>query len=291
MMRDEATITLRDGRLLGYAQYGDPSGNPVFHFHGSGGSRLEHPVDESILTDIGVRLISPDRPGHGLSDPQPDRTLLDWPDDIAQLADHLGIGTFSVLGWSAGGPYALACAYTLKERVRAGAIVSGFAPPDRPDPSEGYSLFPRVFMFSARHFHPLITLFRKMAYSQVSKGKDIKIECLIPQDKKILENPENYQLYTADIREGYRQGWQGIALDDIIINNPWGFSLEDIQVRIDIWQGEHDRNVPLNQGTYQHEKIPNSRFFMVRDQAHLYLVSHWREVLTALMEERSTYLR
>jgi pimeloyl-ACP methyl ester carboxylesterase len=281
-MIDEGTITLRDGRLLGYAQYGDPSGKPVFHFHGSGGSRLEHPVDESILTDLGIRFISTDRPGHGLSDLQSDRKLLDWPDDIVQLADHLGIDTFYVLGWSAGGPYALACAYKLKDRIIAGAIVSGFAPPDRPDSSEGYSLFPRLFMFSARNIHPLIKLFRKIGYSQISSGKNIKIDSLIPEDKKIMEKPENYQIYIADIREGYRQGWQGIALDDIIINNPWGFSLEDIQVPIDIWQGESDQNVPLNQGKYQHEKLPNNRFTVVQDQAHLYLLSHWGEVLTAL---------
>jgi pimeloyl-ACP methyl ester carboxylesterase len=287
MMIDEGTIRLRDGRSLGYAQYGDLSGKPVFHFHGSGGSRLEHPWDESILPDLGIWLIVTDRPGHGLSDPQPERKLLDWPDDIVQLADHLGIDSFYVLGWSAGGPYALACAYKLKERVLGGAIVSGFAPPDRPGPSEGYSLFPRLFMFSARHFHLLIKLFRKMGYSQVSSGKDIKIDGLIPQDKKILEKPENYQLYMADIREGYRHGWQGIALDDIIINNQWGFSLEDIQVRIDIWQGESDQNVPLNQGKYQHEKIPDNRFTVVQNQAHLYLLSHWREVLTALTEEGS----
>ena len=93
-MIDEGTISLRDGRLLGYAQYGDLSGKPVFHFHGSGGSRLEHPVDNSILTDLGIRFISTDRPGHGLSDMHPNRKLLDWPDDIIQLADHLGIDTF-----------------------------------------------------------------------------------------------------------------------------------------------------------------------------------------------------
>ena len=164
----------------------------------------------------------------------------------------------------------------------AGAIVSGFAPPDRPDPAEGFSLFPRLFMFSARHFHLLIKLFRKMAYSQVSGGKEIKIDGLINQDRNILDNPENYRLFMADIREGYRQGWQGIALDDIIINNPWGFSLVDIQIRIDIWQGERDQNVPLNHGKYQHEKIPNNRFTVVQNQAHLYLLSHWRDVLIAL---------
>ena len=131
------TIVLRDERRLGFAEYGDVSGTAVFHFNGSGGSRLEHPSDLSILTDLGIRLISTDRPGHGVSDPQPGRRLLDWPDDIGQLADHLAIANFHVLGWSAGGPHALACAYRLPDRVSSGALISGLAPPDRPKPYEG----------------------------------------------------------------------------------------------------------------------------------------------------------
>ena len=87
-----------------------------------------------------------------------------------------------------------------------------------------------------------------------------------------------------DILEGYRQGWQGPAQDDIIINNPWGFRLEDITVRIDIWQGEVDKNVPLCQGKYQDERIANSRLTVLPGQAHLYLLTHWREVLSALVE-------
>lgn len=131
-------VELEDGRKLGFAEYGDPAGKIVFHFHGSAGSRLEHPVDESILRNLKIRFISTDRPGHGLSDPQPGRTLLDCPKDTNFLADHLGIDTFYVLGWSAGGPYALACAFQLAKRVQAGAVVSGLAPADRPSPYRGY---------------------------------------------------------------------------------------------------------------------------------------------------------
>ena len=99
------TITLRDGRTLGFAEYGDPVGKAVFHFNGSGGSRLEYPMDKSILTDLGIRFIATDQPGHGLSDP-------------------------------------LACAFKL-QRVLAGAIISGLAPPDVPIRTRG-CLFPTV---------------------------------------------------------------------------------------------------------------------------------------------------
>ena len=90
-------------------------------------------------------------------------------------------------------------------------------------------------------------------------------------------------MLVADLQEGYRQGWKGPAQDDIIISRPWGFRLEDINVRIDIWQGEVDNNVPLDQGRFQHEKIPNSRLTVLPGQAHLYLLAQWREVLAALV--------
>jgi len=282
------TMTLRDGRTLGFAEYGDPEGKAVLHFHGGAGSRLERPADESILTDLGIRYISTDRPGHGLSDPQPNRKLLDWPDDIIQLVDHLGIDKFYILGLSAGGPHALACAYKLADRVLAGAIVSGLAPPDRPNPYQGLPFPNRILLFVFRRIPKLVYSIRRGGHSTIQGdpedvGKKL-VSSAPPADRKLLEVPENQRLMVSDIQEGYQQGWEGIAQDDIIINRPWGFRLEDISVRIDIWQGEVDQNVPLNQGQYQHEKIPNSRLTVLSGQAHLFLLAQWREVLAALVQ-------
>jgi len=111
--RPDTVLALADGRRLGYAEFGDPSGAPCLYFHFSPGSRLEPAAVFSGVRQAwlrGVRLVSADRPGFGLSDRQPARTLLDWPGDIAALADHLGIDRFAVLGASGGGAYALACA-------------------------------------------------------------------------------------------------------------------------------------------------------------------------------------
>jgi pimeloyl-ACP methyl ester carboxylesterase len=282
------TFVLRDGRRLGYAEYGDPEGRAVFHFNGSGGSRLERPRDESMLSDLRVRLISTDRPGHGISDPQPDRKLLDWPDDVSQLADHLGIERFYVEGWSAGGPHALACAYKLPERVRAGAIISGLAPPDRPKPYEGLPIPNRLFMLAGRRVPGLVYLIRRTMYPMITgdpeKAGQTLLSSFPPEDQDIAGSPGNQERLIADIQEGYRQGWRGAAQDDILINSPWGFRLEDIRVRIDIWQGETDKNVPLVQGHYQHAKIPDSRLTVLPGQAHLYLLERWHDVLAALVE-------
>ena len=115
---DRQTLTLRDGRALGYAEYGDPGGIPGFYFHGHPGSRLEAQLADQAAVETGIRIIALDRPGYGRSDFQPGRRILDWPSDAAEVADQLGIGAVPVLGASGGGPYALACGYVLPERFR-----------------------------------------------------------------------------------------------------------------------------------------------------------------------------
>lgn len=123
-------LRLRDGRSLGYAEYGSRQGVPVFHCHSAGSSRLEHPGRADDAAASAVRLVVADRPGHGLSSFQRGRQLLDWAADVSQLADHLGIDEFAVTGWSAGGPHALACAHALPAHVKAVAVLSGTGPRD-----------------------------------------------------------------------------------------------------------------------------------------------------------------
>lgn len=115
------TIRLDDGRALGFAKYGDPAGRPIFYFHGSPSCRLDWSWfgDEAWALSHGVRFIAIDRPGMGLSDYQPDRRLVDWPDDVAELADALGIETFGVWGLSAGGTVCRGL------RLEAGAALDG----------------------------------------------------------------------------------------------------------------------------------------------------------------------
>jgi len=128
MALTDQTIKLADGRALGYAEFGDPSGMPVLFFHGFPASRLEGIALDTPARTVGVRLIAPDRPGFGLSDPKPGRSFSDWPDDVIQLAVHLSIYDFAVLGTSGGSPYVVACADRISERLTAAGIVSGISP-------------------------------------------------------------------------------------------------------------------------------------------------------------------
>jgi len=281
-------LELKDGRNLGFAEYGVQDGIPVFHFNGSGGSRLERPANLSILTDLGIRYISIDRPGHGDSSPKQGRELLDWPEDVACIADYLAIDKFHVLGWSAGGPHALVCAYKMPERVISGAIVSGLGPADRPNPYEGYKGFLKLLMILGRKIPKLVYVFRRMAAKQINKssGKmgEKFVKSLPEVDQKPFENSATKEMLIADIKEGYKQGGDGPARDDIIINSPWKFNIKEIQTRFDIWQGDSDVNVPVNQGKYQASLLPKNNFHLLKNRGHMLLLDEWNNVLSELVK-------
>ncbi|KAF2432743.1 alpha/beta-hydrolase [Tothia fuscella] len=125
------TFRLPDDRLLGYKSYGSPSGRPAFHFHGSPSCRLEAEDWDRVGRKLNVTVIGIDRPGMGQSTFKRDATLLDWPSDVHNLAKHLQLKTFHVFGGSGGGPFALACAYSLPKDVLLGTgVISGVAPPE-----------------------------------------------------------------------------------------------------------------------------------------------------------------
>src|SRR5271154_1227897 len=121
----DRTFQLSDGRTLGFAEYGNRAGNVLFYFHGYPGARVEARLLAEPAEQLGIRLIGIDRPGMGLSTFKPQRRFLDWPSDVVELADRLDIDHFFVVGCSGGGPYALACACRIPDRLIACGIVAG----------------------------------------------------------------------------------------------------------------------------------------------------------------------
>ena len=133
-------VTLADGRLLGFDDFGDPEGAPVLFFHGFGSSRVVRHPDDDIAAELGARIIAVDRPGIGLSTRQPGRRVTDLPRDIAELLDILDIERCAVLAWSGGGPYALACAWQMPEKFNVVGLISAPAPLSGAPGSTGYTL-------------------------------------------------------------------------------------------------------------------------------------------------------
>ncbi|KAI8631932.1 alpha/beta hydrolase [Xylariaceae sp. FL1651] len=142
--RDSQVLKLTDGRILGFAEYGSPTGKPVFFFHGFPSSRLEASVILDACHREDLRIIAPERPGFGLSTFNPHHRIIDWPEDVRALAAHLGISRFAILGGSGGAPYALACARALPAEMMSAVGLMAPAGPWKEAGAEGVPLFSRI---------------------------------------------------------------------------------------------------------------------------------------------------
>jgi pimeloyl-ACP methyl ester carboxylesterase len=281
-------IQLRDGRWLGYAEYGDPGGRPVFSIHGNPGSRLTRHPDESIARSLGARIIAVDRPGYGLSDFKRRRRLLDWPADLVALADVLGLDRFAVMGGSGGGPYAAVCAYKIPQRLTRVALLSSVAPLDVPGITRGMARNNRISLALARHLPwPLLRRLHDLQACIVVRDPDRLIEQLslvLPEpDLAMLARPDVHAMTVASIREAFRQGGRGLAWDSVVLSRPWGFRLGDITAETYLWHGERDVLAPPAMGHYLANSIPGCHATFLPNEGHLLLYLHWREILAALV--------
>jgi pimeloyl-ACP methyl ester carboxylesterase len=261
------SVTLHDGRALGYAIYGDPVGRAVFYFTGGNSSRFEGGWFDAAARRLGVRLIVPDRPGFGLSDPQPGRRFLDWGRDVAELADALGIDRFPVFGLSGGSPHATAACVALGARIPRAAIVSGVAPPEMPGRFRGMWPPVRFLFFASRRWPALARLaLRQMGRFYANEEQMLKRmkQALPAPDVALIEaRPEVITIFSRAAREAHRQGIDGDADEWRLYVLPWGFALEDVTQPVDLWYGDVDANVPPDMGRYLAGRLPNSTLHLV----------------------------
>jgi pimeloyl-ACP methyl ester carboxylesterase len=282
-------MTLPDGRRLGFAEFGDPAGQPVLFVHGWGDSRLTRHPDDSIASQLGIRLIGVDRPGAGLSDFKPGRRLVDFGQDVAVLMNGLGIETFPVLGWSGGGPHAAACAYALPTRVRRLSIVCGFSPL-RADAGKGELRRDLRWSLPLLRWAPWVA---KVAFSRLpaqyrrnpAKAFERQFGRIMPpSDQRILSQPGVRLALQAGAVEASRSGARGLAHDLVVLfGQPWGFEPRHITVATDLWFGDADPLVPAAMGRYLAAQIPNAELRLLPGEGHLLLLGRWREVLQSVV--------
>lgn len=279
------TLRLGSGRRLGFAEYGDPAGQPVLYFHGTPSSRLLHP-DQEITRSLGARLIILERPGFGLSDFQPGRTLLDWPADVAEAADQLALDRFAVVGPSGGGPYVAACAYRLPERLTAAAMVSSAGPADRPGATVGMPAVRRAGAAIGRRapwlLRPLMWLLQNPGRNPQRFFERYTAHNLGP-DRELLSQPGFREMLRSSYAESARQGIRGFAWEVRIVARPWGFRLEDIPMTVDLWHGDQDTSTPLSIAQYLAGALPSCRTHFVPGEGHFLLFTRWQELLSTLL--------
>jgi pimeloyl-ACP methyl ester carboxylesterase len=284
-------LRLTNGGELAYSEYGCATGTPVFFFHGWPSSRTMAQLTDTAARELGVKIISADRPGIRDSSFQPNRKLVDWPQIVGQLADHLRIEQFRILAISGGAPYAYAAAWEIPERVRSVGIASG-APPivDLSDYSGLLSLYRRLLWLYSRSPQTLRALF--FLAGAVARIRPpvrfrplmLKLLQLQPCDATSLEDTVAFEACFESQRRAWRASIKGLTADAEIFAAPWGFRLEDINVPVRLWHGTKDRAFSTAVAEYVVARLPDCKARYVEGEGHYSLpIRHMREILADLI--------
>lgn len=274
----DLTIALPDGTLVGYTVAGDPHGDPVLFFHGNPGSRLwvSVPTLRAAADDLGIRLIGIDLPGVGLSTYRED-SVTEYLTVLRGVTDTLGLERYAVMGVSAGGKYACACAWAFPEQVTHVVVVSSPCSVDTPGVMESFATGDRLFSRVADRAPWLIRLLHATFGRDFRSGRWPRLFRAMagraPADEELFADPDFQQLGLVIDAEGYRQGGRGLARQDTLDARPWGVPLAEITVPVDIWHGLDDQFVPPEQGRILASAMPHVTTHFLPDEGHLSMVA------------------
>ena len=284
-MNEASYVSLSDGRRIGYQEYGDRNGSPMFFFHGWIGSRLDFAPNDEIARSLGVRVVAVDRPGCGSSDFQESRRLLDWPDDVSELADALGFDKFAVCGHSFGGPYVAACASRLADRITSAAIVAGISPLSFKGATQGMPGLVRLALWLGNRApvmtRPYVALMGRMVKNPgaIAKG----IGSILPDDELALLETPRFDGFFENFDEMVMNGSKGAYWDARTFLGEWGFECADIEIPVSLFYGTADQNVPIQMGEYYREAIPDSETTFYDEEGHFIMYSRANEILSKLV--------
>lgn len=279
-------VQLLDGRSLSYREYGDPSGVPVIFYHGTMNSRLFMPAWEKtqeVTAAAGVRLIAVDRPGYGFSTFQQGRRYMDNGAELcAVLAGVKGLAGQKVvlLGWSSGGPNALAAAHALAlmqgaqaaSPVAAVGIVSSDGPYVEMDPG--------IISSEGPHFNHGLPITEeeavvdsKAAYAGIRRSLE-----------GMAKRPERQWMATKDLEEAMRQGIAQVVQDRFLERTYWDFRLEDLCFPVLLWHGMDDNSVPPSVARHIAARLPKCKTTFLDGETHTMVRRQWGAILAALKD-------
>ncbi len=279
----DTQLVMDGGRELAYTDLGQPDGACVFFCHGAPVSRLQLvPLDRRFAAR-GLRVVSPDRPGYGRSSPQPGRSLLDWPNDVAALADALDIDRFLVAGHSSGGAYAIACAAALSERVVGGIVMGGVTDMAWPGAWQGY-LEGRVEVQLMQLTDERASVARCAEHFGADGSGFFTEGFELPApDRAFFAEKSAEKALTSAVVEGFRQGVGGYAQDVYLEGRGWPFDPRRIAIPVEVVHGEFDTLVPMAHSRHTSQLIPGATFRTLPGHGHLTIVSELPMLAAARM--------
>ena len=290
-MHRNDVVQLDDGGVVAFQEYGDPTGTPLIFCHGWPSSRTMAQLADEPGRALGVRIISPDRPGISGSSMQPDRKLGDWPRLVEQLVDDLEIGEFRILAISGGAPYAYATAVAIPERVRAIAIVGGVIPfADMKDSRGVLPLYRWMLAFYRNRPQLLRQLFRLaqpfLSFRAPARLRPLLLKMLLlrPCDAASLRDDAAFEAIFESQRRAWRGSAQGVMIDAQIYAQPWGFAIEDVHVPVRLWHGIEDRAFAVRLAEEIANRFPNCKARFIQREGHYSLpIRHMHEILEDLI--------
>jgi len=267
-----------------------PDAGPVLIFHdGTPTAAVPFPPLSAPATDRGLRTVTFSRPGYATSTPQPGRSVASVVADTAAILDALKAEHFLTIGWSGGGPHALACAALLPNRCTAAATLASVAPYGVAGLDWLAGMGPEnIEEFGAaidgeERLNPYLE--REAAVLQKVTGSDVAAALggLVSEVDKRALTGDYAEIMAHSFRRAVSAGIAGWRDDDLAFTRPWGFELSTIRVPVAIWQGDEDRMVPFAHGKWLAANIPGARSQLLTGDGHLSLVTHLERVLDELL--------
>ena len=286
----EGTIAVGDDRQIGFAEFGDPQGRAVFWLHGTPGARRQIPTEARVYAEKRqIRLIGVDRPGIGSSTPHQYDNVFAFAEDLRTIADTLGIDKMEVIGLSGGGPYTLACAAAMPDRVVAAGVIGGVAPTTGSDGIAGGvmgSVGLRVAPLLQVAGGPigvvasaLIRLIRPVGSPAVDLYGRVSPEA----DRQLLARPEIKAMFLDDLLNGSRKQMAAPFADVVVFARDWGFRLDEVKVPVRWWHGDHDHIVPFEHGQHVVAKLPDVELYHLPGESHLAGLGRAEEILGTMV--------
>lgn len=245
----------------------------MFYFHGWPGSRVQARLISDTAWENNLHVIAPDRPGIGGSPYDPDRKLLDWPNTVLQLAEHLNWNRFSVLGVSGGGPYAISCAAAIPERLIKTGVCVGIPSSNWLDSNSSARWIMRAVIKTERALPGSLSIALKLAQTTIRLmpgSSFLKLAALfLPKvERAVLKNKIILNVIAASVRESFCGPTRGLAHDLKLLTSDWGFTPEEIKADIRWWHGGKDTICPLESN--KPASVPESRLNLILspDEGH-----------------------
>ncbi len=288
------TVRTAANRVVGYYEYGDPAGVPIVALHGTPACGAGFAWADRRARERGIRLLAPDRPGVGDSDPWPrghGPTVVDYPPELFAFADAVGLDSFSILGYSGGGPYALAAAHQRADRVAAVAIVSGSGQVGVWASVTDFETVDRLLTRAAQRVPALarVSLTIGAQFSRVIPRTSLwfgQLEMSTP-DRMVMAEFPSARAALAVFTQSCAHGSSGVVDDYAALGRPWGFPVEEIAVPVCCWHATTDEIVPVHHTVELARRIPGATVLQWPDEGHLAIVDHVGEVLDALVAQHN----